>query len=141
MWIQYYRGPISFFNSFRILLFLFIMYHFQMISTATDFSSQPPHTTSATKRSVADVTDERRLMSCRRALPKTRLPLSVNDADSEDLTYTALDTWRSQPTSRKLVAGLGTRRERYGWESDFPDFKLPFLNNVMVKSASLGGVS
>ena len=55
----------------------------------------------------------------------------------EDLTYYNLDTWSVQPTSRDLVAALELRRQRFGWQIDFEDFKLPFLQNVMTKTAAL----
>ena len=34
----------------------------------------------------------------------------------------------------------GGNRERYGWEVDFEDFKMPFLKNVSDKVEEMGGI-
>ncbi|XP_076463503.1 ankyrin repeat and EF-hand domain-containing protein 1-like isoform X2 [Babylonia areolata] len=53
--------------------------------------------------------------------------------EREDITYTPLRAWTQQPTSKDLIHDKEVRRERFGWEVDFPDFQMPFQKNVAEK--------
>jgi hypothetical protein len=53
--------------------------------------------------------------------------------------YPSVD-WSSVPTTDLLIGDRVVRRSRYGWQVDFDDFKLPFLQNVADKVAEMGGV-
>ena len=44
-----------------------------------------------------------------------------------------------QPTTEELIAEKETRRNRYGYEVDFNDFKLPFIKNAMDRVEEFGG--
>lgn len=54
--------------------------------------------------------------------------------EKEDITYVPLRAWTQQPTTEDLLAAKQARRERYGWEVDFPDFQMPFLKNATYKA-------
>ena len=58
--------------------------------------------------------------------------------DEEDITFVPKTTWKKQKTTEDLVCAREERRQRYGWQVDFPDFKMPFMNNVAVKVAEEG---
>src|SRR6218665_331598 len=58
--------------------------------------------------------------------------------ETEDITYSLINTWESHPTSRDLISGREAKRERFSWEVDFTDFKLPFLKNVARKIEEMG---
>ncbi len=59
--------------------------------------------------------------------------------EEEDITYHPLKVWTKQPTTGDLLCAKETRRQRYGWEVDFPDFEMPFLKNVSKKVEEQGG--
>ncbi|XP_033736173.1 ankyrin repeat and EF-hand domain-containing protein 1-like isoform X2 [Pecten maximus] len=58
--------------------------------------------------------------------------------EEEDITYVPLKAWTKQPTSQELIHEKQVRRDRYGWEVDFPDFEMPFLKNVTKKNIAMG---
>ena len=60
--------------------------------------------------------------------------------EEEDITYTPLKVWTAQPSTDDLMDERKNRRQRYGWEVDFEDFKMPFLKNVYVKVEDAGGL-
>lgn len=60
--------------------------------------------------------------------------------EEEDITYTPLKVWTKQPRTEDLMNDRENRRQRYGWEVDFEDFKMPFLKNVYVKVEEAGGL-
>lgn len=60
--------------------------------------------------------------------------------EEENITYTPLKIWTKQPTTEELICERELRRERFGWEVDFEDFKMPFLQNVANKVDAEGGV-
>ena len=60
--------------------------------------------------------------------------------EEEDITYTPLKVWTKQPSTEDLLDDCKNRRQRYGWEVDFEDFKMPFLKNIHVKVEEAGGV-
>ena len=53
--------------------------------------------------------------------------------EQEDITYTPKKMWTEQPTTKKLLCEKEVKRERFGWEVDFPDFEMPFQKNVSNK--------
>ena len=57
--------------------------------------------------------------------------------ENEDITYHIMTSWSKVPTTAELIAERVQRRNRYGWQVDFDDFKLPFLQNVEDKMAKI----
>jgi ankyrin repeat protein len=57
--------------------------------------------------------------------------------ESANITYHPLTSWKNVATTESLINELVQRRNRYGWEVDFTDFKLPFLHNVNDKLTEL----
>ena len=52
-----------------------------------------------------------------------------------------MKVWTKQATTEDLLTGRGVRRDRYGWEVDFPDFSMPFMKNVYKRVEEMGGFS
>ncbi len=63
---------------------------------------------------------------------------SVHERDR--IIYRPLHVWTEQDTSEQVLEKKRIARERYGWEVDFDDFKLPFMKNVQNKIKEMGGV-
>ena len=59
--------------------------------------------------------------------------------EKEDVTYTPLKTWTPQKTTQDLIKEKEVKRERFGWEVDFPDFEMPFKKNVSNRVELMGG--
>lgn len=59
--------------------------------------------------------------------------------EQEDITYTPLKAWTKQSTTKELIQEKEVRRNRFGWEVDFPDFEMPFNKNVTKKVEEMGG--
>ncbi|XP_074648459.1 ankyrin repeat and EF-hand domain-containing protein 1-like isoform X2 [Tubulanus polymorphus] len=59
--------------------------------------------------------------------------------DKEDITYYPRRAWTQQPTTEELIQKKQIRRERFTFEVDFPDFQMPFNNNVLKKVEIMGG--
>lgn len=53
--------------------------------------------------------------------------------EQEDITYTPKKMWTEQLTTKTLLVDKEVKRERFGWEVDFPDFEMPFQKNVTKK--------
>ncbi|XP_005093099.1 ankyrin repeat and EF-hand domain-containing protein 1 [Aplysia californica] len=53
--------------------------------------------------------------------------------EQEDITYTPKKMWTEQSTTKELLQDKEVKRERFGWEVDFPDFEMPFQKNVTKK--------
>lgn len=51
----------------------------------------------------------------------------------ENIVFTLKKSWTEQPTSKQLIHEREIRRERFGWEVDFPDFQMPFEQNISEK--------
>ena len=65
----------------------------------------------------------------------------ATDGDqSENITFYPTVSWSNVPTTQQLITDRVLRRSRYGWQVDFADFKLPFLQNVAEKVEKMGGV-
>ena len=63
--------------------------------------------------------------------------LASGTEEKEDITYIPLRAWSKQPTSKDLIHDREVRRQRFGWEVDFPDFQMPFHKNVSARLAAL----
>ena len=59
--------------------------------------------------------------------------------EQEDITYTPLKAWTKQSTTQELIKDKEVKRDRFGWEVDFPDFEMPFNKNVSKKVEEMGG--
>ena len=49
--------------------------------------------------------------------------------------------WTKQETTEELMCERIVRRDRFTWEVDFVDFKMPFLKNVANRVEAEGGFS
>ena len=56
-----------------------------------------------------------------------------NIEEVEDITYTPRRAWIQMPTTDQLIEEMEKKREQFGWEVDFPDFRMPFDDNVAKK--------
>lgn len=74
----------------------------------------------------------------KRSILRTSSALGGGLEETEDITYSLINTWESYPTSRDLISGREAKRDRFSWEVDFTDFKLPFLKNVARKIDEMG---
>lgn len=66
--------------------------------------------------------------------------LAQSMTDKERIVYRPLHVWTEQDTTERVLEKKQVSRERYGWEVDFDDFKLPFMKNVHNKLEKMGGV-
>lgn len=66
--------------------------------------------------------------------------LAQGFGDREKIAFRPLHAWTEQDTTEQLLDKKQMARERYGWEIDFEDFKLPFMKNVSKRIEKLGGV-
>ncbi|KAM8939262.1 ankyrin repeat and EF-hand domain-containing protein 1-like [Pelodytes ibericus] len=55
-----------------------------------------------------------------------------------DITFVPKSVWITKPTSADLIRKRELRRERFSYEVDFKNFKMPFGKNLMEKSLALG---
>lgn len=60
--------------------------------------------------------------------------------EKEDITFTPIKLWTKQKTTQQLIKAREVRRDRFGWEVDFEDFKMPLMNNVDQKVIEMGGL-
>jgi hypothetical protein len=58
-------------------------------------------------------------------------------ADRDKIIFRPLHVWTEQDTTEELLEKKQIARDRYGWEVDFEDFKLPFLKNIETKMRKL----
>ena len=66
--------------------------------------------------------------------------LAQSVADKERIVYRPIHVWTEMDTTEKILEKKKIARERYGWEVDFDDFKLPFMKNIQNKIEKMGGV-
>ncbi len=66
------------------------------------------------------------------------LAQGLNDRDR--VIFRPLHAWTEQDTTEQILQRKQIARERYGYEVDFEDFKLPFMKNVTKKIEKMGGV-
>ena len=59
------------------------------------------------------------------------LARSVYDADK--VVFRPVHVWTEQDTTEKLLEKKETARDRFGWEIDFDDYKIPLMKNAMKK--------
>ncbi len=85
------------------------------------FSVQPPTTTQQ-----IPVTQQPRRGSLLRAAAE----LAKSFENTETIAFRPKSKWTELPTTKELMHEKGVVRERLGWEVDFHDFKMPFMNNV-----------
>lgn len=71
-------------------------------------------------------------------LAESILAQSINE--KEKIVYRPLHVWAEPDTTEKVLEKKQLARERYGWEVDFEDFKLPFMKNVHSKIEKMGGI-
>ncbi|PAA89335.1 hypothetical protein BOX15_Mlig028661g2, partial [Macrostomum lignano] len=53
--------------------------------------------------------------------------------EAEDVTAHPKGHWLEQPDTGSLLASKSRYRQRFGWESDFPDYRNPFQRNIWNK--------
>lgn len=66
--------------------------------------------------------------------------LAKEYAQRDRIMFRPLHTWTEQDTTEKLLEKKHLMRERYGWEIDFEDFKLPFMKNIDKKIEKIGPI-
>lgn len=66
--------------------------------------------------------------------------LAKNFAERERIMFRPLHAWTEQDTTDQILDKKQMMRDRYGWEIDFDDYKLPFMKNVAKKMEKLGPV-
>jgi hypothetical protein len=66
--------------------------------------------------------------------------LARSSLESERIVYRPLHVWTEQDTTQQLLERKNMYREKYGWEIDFDDYKLPFIKNVNKKIEKMGGI-
>lgn len=66
--------------------------------------------------------------------------LAQSVQQKERIVYRPLHVWTEQDTTEQVLEKKQIARERYGWEVDFDDFKLPFMKNIQNKVKEMGGV-
>lgn len=59
--------------------------------------------------------------------------LTQNIFDSTKTIFRPLHVWTEQDTTEKLMEKKEIVRERFGWEIDFEDYKIPLMKNAMKK--------
>lgn len=57
--------------------------------------------------------------------------------DSDKVVFRPVHVWTEQETTPKLMEKKEIVRERFGWEIDFDDYKIPLMKNVMKKMDKL----
>lgn len=60
--------------------------------------------------------------------------------DRDRVLFKPIHVWTEQDNTEKLLEKKQSIRDRFGWEVDFEDFKLPFMKNVKTKSDKMGGI-
>lgn len=63
--------------------------------------------------------------------------IAKNFSQRDRIMFRPLHTWTEQDTTEKLLEKKKLMRERYGWEIDFEDFKLPFMKNIEKKMGQI----
>lgn len=53
--------------------------------------------------------------------------------DSKKTIFRPLHVWTDQDNTEKLLEKKDVVRERFGWEIDFEDYKIPLVKNAMKK--------
>lgn len=66
------------------------------------------------------------------------LAQGLNDGDR--IIFRPLHAWTDQETTEQLLEAKQTARDRYGWDVDFPNFKMPFQKSISTKLEKLGGI-
>jgi hypothetical protein len=56
----------------------------------------------------------------------------------EDVTFCVKRPWIPEPNTHILLSARQENRERFGWESDFSDFLLPFQKNIQERLKEMG---
>lgn len=59
--------------------------------------------------------------------------LSQSISNANKITFKPLHVWTEQDTTEQLMEKKETLRERFGWEIDFDDYKIPLIKNAMEK--------
>ncbi|XP_078503210.1 ankyrin repeat and EF-hand domain-containing protein 1 [Lissotriton helveticus] len=65
----------------------------------------------------------------------------VGAANKVDISFVPKTLWTPLPTTEELIRKREQRRERFTYEVDFEDFKMPFTKNLMEKALALEAAS
>lgn len=72
------------------------------------------------------------------ATAELMLSQSINNASQQNrVTFRPLHVWTEQDTTEQLLEKKEVLRERFGWEIDFDDYKIPLIRNAMEKLEKL----
>ncbi len=66
----------------------------------------------------------------RGSLLRAAAELAKSFENTETIAFHPKSKWTDLPTTKELMHEKGVVRDRLGWEVDFHDFKMPFMNNV-----------
>ncbi|XP_053315171.1 ankyrin repeat and EF-hand domain-containing protein 1, partial [Spea bombifrons] len=62
----------------------------------------------------------------------------MGETKKVDITFVPKSVWISEPTTADQIRKRELQRERFTYEVDFEDFKMPFSKNLMEKTLILG---
>lgn len=72
--------------------------------------------------------------------PNAEKLLEQELGDRDRVIFRPIHYWTEQDTTEKILEKKQMVRDRFGWEFDFEDFKLPFMKNAKMKIDKLGGI-
>jgi hypothetical protein len=58
--------------------------------------------------------------------------------DGDRIMFRPIQSWTDQDNTEALLEQKRIQRDRYGWEVDFNDFKMPFAKSIKAKVDKLG---
>ena len=76
----------------------------------------------------------------RRSMSNAEALLAQGISDRDRVIFRPIHVWTEQDTTEQLLEKKREARERYGYEVDFDDFKLPFMRNVNKQVEKMGGI-
>jgi hypothetical protein len=65
------------------------------------------------------------------------LAQDIASGNTNRIIFKPLHVWTEQDTTEQILERKQMAREKFGWEIDFEDYKLPFMKNVYKKAEKL----
>lgn len=88
----------------------------------------------AATKSLSERLEEVNLRSDeKRHIQKMAAAILENVDEVEDISYTPRRAWIQMSTTDQLIEDMVKKRQQFGWEVDFPDFRMPFDKNIANK--------
>ncbi|CAF1023931.1 unnamed protein product [Didymodactylos carnosus] len=82
------------------------------------------------QHSAGTVQTTQRTQPRRGSLLRAAAELAKSFDNTESITFHPKTKWTEQPSTQDMIREKGILRERFGWEVDFHDFKMPFMDNA-----------